>query len=136
MLGKSFGDWLILSYLYFAYVVSAGFHKPFGCGGGSADANGFGSVEPFGPDGFGPFHHVSVWVLSVACFVEHTPVGTLGAANEDNHVVAGGKLQHSRQTVGHLATNGVVVVKTSRGLHVGRDILNNGAEAFQRFCGL
>ena len=72
----------------------------------------------------------------MARFVEHTPVGTLGAANEDNHVVAGGKLQHSRQTVGHLATNGVVVVKTSRGLHVGRDILNNGAEAFQRFRSL
>ena len=107
MLGKSFGDWLILAHLYFAYVVSAGFHEPFGRGGGTADTYRLNTLRECRVNVFGAFNLVGTGVHLLALVEEDASVRTLLATYKEYQFVRFRKFAYAIEAVGDLSAYGV-----------------------------
>ena len=85
------------------YGCAAGFHKPFGRGGGSADSYRLGFVEPCVVYVGRLLYHVCPGVYVAACRKEHASVRAFPAAYEQYYVVACGKGAYGGKPVGYLA---------------------------------
>jgi len=72
--------------------VTALFHEPFGSTGGATDADGMDAFEPGAVDLFGTLDEVGVGIDTLALVEEYLAVGALATTDEEDEVVAGGKL--------------------------------------------
>ena len=72
--------------------VTALFHEPFGSTGGTTDADGMDAFEPGAVDLFGTLDEVGVGIDTLALVEEYLAVGALSTTDEEDEVVAGGKL--------------------------------------------
>lgn len=74
-----------------------------------------------------------MWIHPLAFFEEHAPIAALLAADEQDDIVARGKLTNVRHAVGNLATDGVVVLEGGLGINVLIDVFHDSAEFVKWF---
>ena len=79
---------------------------------------------------------VGVGIDTQALVVEHLAVGTLTPADEEDEVVAGGKLRDVRHTVGDGAADGVEALEGGAGRDVRLDIFDDTVVLVERLRGL
>ena len=119
------------------------FHQPFGGGGGAADADGellvllHRILEGLKRIDFcGTVYHIGLRVRACTFLEERPSVAALAAADEEDNVVAAGKVADVGDAVGHLSANGVGVGEGSRGGYVCLNVLHNLPEPLQGLGGL
>ena len=116
--------------------VATGLHEPRWGGRGAADAHCLRAVEPAEVDAGGVVDEIRAGIDFAAGLVEHPAVGALQPADEEDDVVTGGKRADVRETVGHLAADGVERAERGGRDDVCRDVVDDAAEAFERLRGL
>ena len=79
---------------------------------------------------------MGVGVDALALAKEHLAVAALTAADEEDEVVAGGKLRDALHAVGHGTADGVERAEGGRGGYVAADILNDAVKLVERLRGL
>lgn len=109
-------------------------HEPFGCGGGSADADALCTVEPAGIDVGGGLDEMGAGIDATAFGKEDSAVAALAACHEEYDVVTTGKVADIGDAVGYLTTDGVVVGEVGGGLLC--DEVNYLTESVERLGGL
>ena len=108
--------------------IAALFHKPFGGRGGTTDAYCLDALQPLGLNLTWVFNQVGVRVDAQTHVEEHLTITALASADEENEVVAGGKLGDVRHAVGDGTTDGVETLEGSLRRDMRLDIVDDTVE--------
>ena len=116
--------------------VTALFHEPFGGAGSTANADSVDTFEPGTVYLSRTLDEVTVGIDTTALIEQYLAITALATTDEEDEVVAGGKLRDVGHAVGYRATDGVKGAEGGIRRDVRLDIVDDAVKLVERLGGL